>query len=205
VIFTVGAALVALACVSASTRRLAWAVAPIELEPRAILKALEGENGRLLFSALKAEFASDVRFGWVRGLGAAFDEPAGPSRDALVNEELLEFEARATRWARVPRVCASIGTSAGLLFGSLSLLQGLAISDAQEGGGGAIRDALFSALGSLSLGIAGTAFCVAVHIRAGRLARERRAAVDELVDRLERLAAPAVVAPAAFAPGTSRT
>jgi hypothetical protein len=205
VIFTVGAALVALACIAASTRRLAWAVAPIELEPRAILKALEGENGGAVFAALKAEFVSGARLGWMRDLTAAFEEPAGPRRDALVNEELLEFEARATRWARVPRVCASIGTSAGLLFGSLSLLEGLAVSDAQEGGGAAIHDALFSALGSLSLGIAGTAFCVAVHVRAGRLARERRVAVDELVDRLERVAASPAPAPAAVAPWSSRT
>jgi hypothetical protein len=193
VLLTVGAASVALACVLASARRLAWTVAPLELEPRMILKALEGEQGGAVFEKLKVEFASDPRFEWMRDLGAAFDEGPGPRRDGLVNEQLFEFESRATRWARVPRVCASIGTSAGLLFGSLSLLQGLAVSDSEEGGGAmAIHDALFSALDSLSLGIAGTAFCVAVHVRAVRLARERRAAVDELVERLERLRVPAV-------------
>ena len=36
--------IVALACVVASARRLAWAVAPIDLEPRAVLKALEGDR-----------------------------------------------------------------------------------------------------------------------------------------------------------------
>jgi hypothetical protein len=190
-LFTAGAALVALVCIVASGRRLAWAVAPIALEPRAIAKELGGEHGGAFLAALKAELASEARSAWLRDLTAAFDEAPGPRRDALVNEQLFEFESRAGRWARVPRVCASIGTSSGLLFGSLALLQGLAVSDGQDGGAGGpdvLHDALFSALGSLSLGIAGTAFCVAVHVRANRLVRERRAAIDELVERLERVA-----------------
>ena len=46
VMLTLGAAIVALACVLASGRRLAWAVAPIGLEPRMLLEALEGEHAR---------------------------------------------------------------------------------------------------------------------------------------------------------------
>ncbi len=58
---------------------------------------------------------------------------------------------------------------------------------ATDGAGDAVHEALLSALGSLSLGIAGTAFCVAVHVRASRVSAERRVAIDALVDRLERL------------------
>ena len=85
----------------------------------------------------------------------------------------------------VPRVCASIATSTGFLFGSLALLQGLS---APEGGDAAVANAaLVSALDAVSLGIAATAFCVAVHVRTGRLVAQRRAAIDDLVTRLQRL------------------
>lgn len=204
-LLALGAGLVALGCVIASGRRLAWAVAPVELEPRMLLKALEGDRALDVWTALKGTLASDERFAWEQELLAAFDEVEGPKRDARVNEQLLELEGRAARWARVPRVCASIGTSVGLLFGSLGLLQGLA--EPADGTGDAIHEALFSALGSLSLGIAATAFCVAVHVRAGRVSAERRAAIDALVDRLERLRSdgrggrPADPGPEALNPG----
>jgi biopolymer transport protein ExbB/TolQ len=185
VLFTLGAAIVALACVLASGRRLAWAVAPIALEPRMVLDALAGEQADALLRALSAVVASDDRMSWERDLLTAFDEGIERQRDALVNEQLLELEGRLVRFSRVPRVCASIATSAGLLFGSLALLQGLG---APEGGDAAVANAaLGSALGAVSLGIAATAFCVAVHVRTGRLVAQRRAAIDDLVTRLQRL------------------
>jgi hypothetical protein len=181
-----GAALVALACLLASAHRLVVVIAPTGLEPRTVLDALRGERGVRLLSGLREVLATDDRFTWEREFFAAFDEPAGPRRDALVNEQLLEFEWRAERWARIPRVCASVATSAGLLFGSVALLQGLSIEgDADPGA--AIHGALGAALGSLALGIAATAFCASVYVRARRVSRQRRAAVDELVERLERL------------------
>jgi hypothetical protein len=184
----VGAALVALACVLASARRLVLAVAPTGLEPRAVLRALQGDGGRSRLSALRQAVAADDRFVWERELFAAFDEPPGPHRDALVNEQLLDVEWRADRWSRIPRVCASIGTSAGLLFGSVALLQGLAIPAGADTNT-AIHEALMSALDALAVGIAGAAFCASVHVRARRASRECRSAIDELVERLERLPA----------------
>jgi hypothetical protein len=44
--------------------------------------------------------------------------------------------------------------------------------------------ALSAALAGVSLGVAATSFCVAVHVRSARAAREGRAAVDALVERL---------------------
>jgi hypothetical protein len=187
VLFTLGAALVALACVVASGRRLAWVIAPTGLEPRMVAQALAQEaGGRTVVHALRAALGSDGRLLWERELLAAFDEADERQRDALINEQLLELEARLARSSRVPRVCASIATSAGLLFGTLALVQGLA-APAGEGGGVASQSALASALGAVSLGIAATAFCVAVHVRAARIATERRAAFDDLVTLLERL------------------
>ena len=164
------------------------AVAPTALEPRAVLKALqrEGERGPAMVAALRTAMASDEAFAWERDLLAAFDEPPGARRDALINEQLLDLEGRAEEGARVPRVCASVGTSSGLLFGSLALLEGLGSPEGQDAAA-AMHDAFAAAMGALSLGIAATAFCVAVHMRARKVARERRAAIDELVERLERL------------------
>jgi biopolymer transport protein ExbB/TolQ len=185
VLLTLGAAIVALACVVASGRRLALAVAPIDLEPRMLLKALEGDRPGAVVASLKVALAHD-RNSWERDLFAALGEPDERQREALVNEQLLELEGRMARSARVPRVCASIASSAGLLFGSLALVQGLAIPEGEDSAA-ATGAALSSALGAVSLGIAATAFCVAVHVRAARVSSERRAAIDELVARLQRL------------------
>jgi hypothetical protein len=179
---------VALACVVASGRRLAWVIAPIGLDPRMVAQALAQETGEkagAVVHALKAALGSDGRLQWERELLAAFEEADERQRDALVNEQLLDLEARLARLSRVPRVCASIATSAGLLFGTLALLQGLA-TPAEEGGAVASQGVLGSALAAVSLGIAATAFCVAVHVRAGRIATARRAAIDDLVALLER-------------------
>jgi hypothetical protein len=188
VLFTLGAAIVALACVVASGRRLAHAVAPTGLDPRMVAKALEqeaGEKGVAVLRALRSAAATDGRLQWESELFAAFDEADERQRDALVNEQLLELEGRLARSSRVPRVCASIATSAGLLLGTLALVRGLATPP--EEGGIASQGALSSALAAVSLGIAATAFCVAVHVRAGRIAAERRAAFDDLVALLQRL------------------
>ena len=103
----------------------------------------------------------------------ALAEPDARSRDALVDEQLLELDWAARRWARVPRVCASIATSAGFLFGSLALLQGSSYrrtrAPRQRSGQRSI-----AALNALAVGIAGTAFCVAVHVRARRVVERAR-------------------------------
>jgi AhpD family alkylhydroperoxidase len=184
--FTLGAAVVALACVIASGRRLAHAVAPIGLEPRMLTKALEGERAEAVFQSLRVTAAVGGRLAWESELLAAFAEDDERRREALVGEHLLELEGRLTRSSRVPRVCASIASSAGLLFGTLGLLQGPGIPQ-ETGGAIATQGAFASALAAVALGIAATAFCVAVHVRAARVERERRAAIDELVSVLQRL------------------
>ncbi len=189
-LFTVCSAIVAAACVVASGRRLAWAIAPIDLDPRLISTALEGDRAVAICRGLQHELAASSLHGlaWERDLLAAFDEPERHARDARINEQLIELEGQTQRWARVPRVCASIGTSAGLLFALISLLQGLPNPEGESSAGTiAIGGALSSALGALSLGIAATSFCVAVHVRAAAVSRERRAAIDQLIERLERL------------------
>ncbi len=188
-LLAVCSAIVAMACVAASGRRLAWAIAPMALHPRLLQKALDGGDGVAVCRSLRRELArSDNRFAWERELFEAFDEPEGHVRDARINEQIIELEGRTERWSRVPRVCASIGTSAGFLLASIALVKGLDVPNGEDGAGTmAIDGALYSALGALSLGIAATSFCAAVHVRAAKVSRERRAAIDQLVERLERL------------------
>jgi hypothetical protein len=188
-------AVVATACVVASGRRLAWAIAPMAVDPRVILRALETDRDGATRRRLQRVLASNDRFAWESEFFAAFDEVDEQARDARVSEQLTELDGRARRWARVPRVCASIGTSTGMLLACIALLQGLAVPGADIAAQMAIDGAMPSALAALSLGIAATSFCVAVHVRAARVYRERRAAIDELVERLDRSRARRSAAP----------
>ena len=174
----------ALACVLASARRLAWAATPTSLDASLLFDAVrDGKDWWTLKNAVLAQPEAS----WERDLFQALGETDARSRDALVTEQLLELDWTAQRWARVPRVCASIATSAGFLFGCISLLQGLSLPS-EEGSAPALGVALFSALNALTIGIAGTAFCVAVHLRARRVVRERHQATERLVARLLALA-----------------
>lgn len=177
-------ALVALACVLASARRLAWAVAPTSLDASLLLDAVRDRED---WRALTDDVGAQAEATWERDLFQALGEADTLSRDALVTEQLLELDWTTQRWARVPRVCASIATSAGFLFGCIALLQGLALPEA-DGSAPALGAALFAALNALTIGIAGTAFCVAVHLRSRRVVRERHQATERLVARLLTLA-----------------
>jgi hypothetical protein len=173
---TLLSAIVALACVVASGRRLAWVVGPTGLDPTALLGAMQVEGG----ASLAARLASGPPGAdWERELLAASVETSPAARDAIADEQLLELRWRLRRWERVPRVCASIATSAGFLFASIVLLQGLA---APVTGVPTARETLFDAMTPLAVGIAGTAFCVAVHLRVRRLLPRRLAAYDRLID-----------------------
>jgi hypothetical protein len=181
-------AVVALACVLASARRLAWAVAPTSLDAGTLFDAVRDVDPTHWPELRDALAATGREPSWEGDLLHALAEPDPRSREALVVEQLLELDWSAQRWARVPRVCASIATSAGFLFGSIALLQGLALP-AEDGAGPAAGAALVSALNSLTIGIAGTAFCVAVHLRTRRIIRDRVQASERLVVRLQSLAA----------------
>lgn len=182
-------ALVAVGCILASARRLAWAVAPTSLDAAFLLQSMRGPSPPPLPALRKAVLSRDD-LGWERDVFRALAEPDARSRDALVDEQLLELDWAARRWARVPRVCASIATSAGFLFGSLALLRGLELP-ADEGAAPALGATLIAALNALAVGIAGTAFCVAVHVRARRVVSERVAAAERLVDALRGLSSEA--------------
>jgi hypothetical protein len=170
-VFTVLSALVALACSIASAWRLVWAFDATGLDPKLLRDALRAEGGDSLGRELRRAFAP-----WIAALLGATEQPPGAARDTLIDEQVLELDWRLSRGSRVPRGCARIASSSGFLFASLALVR--ALSAATED----VNAALTSALDSFSVGLAGTSFCIAVHMRARRLLREMRADAARLVE-----------------------
>ena len=179
--------LVAASCALASVRRLMWAVAPSSLDARLLTAVLERDGSRA-WPALCEAVRDGDGVGWERDLFSALSEPNAAARAAFVNEQLTELHWRAQRWARVPRVCASIATSSGFFFGCITLLHTLSLSSAPPVAEGPQGLALLAALNALAVGIAGTSFCIAVHARARDVLRERMETIDRLVQRIECLA-----------------
>jgi hypothetical protein len=178
----------------ASTLRLVWAVAPTTFEPGLVLTALRGTALKGDSTEARRRFSTAIGAtgcAWERDLFAAFEARDPAARDALVHEQLTEFDWRTQRWARVPRVCASIATSAGFLFASIGLLQGLASPTVDETpvAAQAVQGTMVSAVNCLAIGIAGTSFCAAVHLRARGVLRDRMVAMDRLVEELRSTAA----------------
>ena len=87
------------------------------------------------------------------------------------------------QWERVPRVCASIATSVGILLGTMVLRRGLA--ESAELTEAFVGSVLNDAVSVVSFGIVGTAFCIGAHAHARRLVRSRLEAADRMVERLE--------------------
>ena len=135
---------------------------------------------RIVASVPEADWERDL----VEALSAAPDV-----RAALVNEQLTELDYRIQRWARVPRVCASIATSFGFMLATLVLRDGLAdTGDVPiEVGELVLRGLVGDALTVGAMGIVGTAFCIGAQSEARRIARARIAGADKLVERLEGL------------------
>lgn len=185
------AVLVALGCALASLRRVQYAVAPTALSPAVLLEALRGESGRARYPRVREAMLADPAADWERDLLHALESPA-PVRAALVNEQLTELDYRLQRWARVPRVCASIATSAGFLLGTWVLRAGLSAASAgpDDGRGDLINAVVMQAVNVAVFGMAGAAFCIAAQVRAQKATKAFEQDADRLVERLERLSAP---------------
>jgi len=115
---------------------------------------------------------------WERELAAALDAPE-PARAGAVNESLTELDHLTRRWARVPRVCASVASSTGFLLASLALRNGLASGASPE-------ETVLAAIDVAAVGVAGAVICVAAQQRARQLAKSRHEDADALVERLEK-------------------
>jgi hypothetical protein len=175
-------------CIAASVRRLRFAIAPTALDPGVLLEALRGDRGREELSRVREAVMREPGADWERALFEAIESEEGV-RAALVNEQLTELDFRLQRWARVPRVCASIASSAGFLLAAVALRAGLlGASASEELDRSAIDAVVFTAINVAAMGVVGAVACAAIHIQAGKLAKARLEATDKLVERLEALA-----------------
>jgi hypothetical protein len=180
------ALLVVLGCVGASATRLRFALEPTFYDPRVLEQVLArwkgAEGGLARFESLVAgagEAAWEVAL-----LGAL--RARSEIRAAVVNEQLTELDHLLQRWARVPRVCASICSSAGFLLAAMVLRASLLGSNEGAAGTSEMVDAaVFQALDVAALGLSGTAFCIAAQIQARRAAAASAGSYDRLVERLE--------------------
>jgi hypothetical protein len=174
------AGLVSLACIVGSIRRLSQAVSPTAFDAGLLLGALKSGSD---LSALREGLALVAC--WERDLLEAASDSNPAARGPLLAEQVIEADWATERWIRAPRVGASVATSAGFLCACVILIQ--ALGDSASGASEAAGVTLTPALDALALGIVGTTFCVAVHLRARAITRERRAAVDRLLDRVRML------------------
>lgn len=182
-LLAVFAAAGAITCVAASARRLGFAIAPTAFDHKTLREAVDKSGAKELSAVVAREPAAT----WEQELFVAIESPK-EERDALVNESLGEIDFRLGRWSRVPRVCASIASSAGLLCGAIALRSGLEdVSYAPDGAIDAVlNNAVSNALGVAALGIAAAVACIAIDNEARRAVKSRRLAADLLVERLER-------------------
>ena len=174
-------------CVWASLHRLRLAVAPTSLDLRALAAALrKGGAGR---GAIESTLAEQSEGSWERSLALALRSKEA-ERAGLVNEVLSDLDDRTQRWARVPRVCASVASTTSFLLASMVLRNGLASASVgvEDDFGGVLNATVVNAINVATIGIAGAAFCIAVQMRARRTVKEHLEAADTLVERLERSA-----------------
>lgn len=182
------AVLVALACAAASARRVWFAANATAIHPADIHAALAKAKGPEAIAALRELVATVPEADWERDLLDALAAPVA-QRIALVNEQLTELDYRIQRWARVPRVCASIATSFGFMLATLVLRKGLADTGEVpvEVGEMIVRGLVADALMVGAMGLIGTAFCIGAQSEAKRIAKARSVGADKLVERLEEL------------------
>jgi hypothetical protein len=179
------AVIIALLCAAASTRRLWFAANATGIHPEESLAAVK-KGG---IEAFRAAAEKEPRADWERDLIAALSTEDEKARVALVNEQLTELDYRIQRWARVPRVCASVTASFAFLLATLVLRQG--ISEDLDIISTDINDLVTTglvgqALTVAAMGLVGTAFCIAAAGEARKIASARAKAADKLVEALEK-------------------
>ncbi len=181
------AVFVALVCVLASATRLWFVARSTAVHPDDVVASLGRSPTAADLARVRAALEEEPTAEWERDLFAAVATPEADVRVALVNEQLSELDRRMDRWSRVPRVCASIATSVGILLGTMVLRGALAGAPDLTGELGElfVRQVLNDAVSVVSFGIVATAFCIAAHAHARRATRARLEAADRMIEKLE--------------------
>lgn len=112
-------------------------------------------------------------------------------------EQELDLDYALLRWGRVPRVCASLSTSAGFMIASL-LLRDALMNDGVLGGDIALlltQGPVGEAMAVAGFGLAGALYCGTFHSLMAHTLRRRRGDADRIV---------AAVLDEDFGPGSGR-
>ncbi len=187
---------------AASARRLRYVVELTPIDDGALAGCLAGRaSSPPPLPALAARLAALPDADWERGVLAAV-EHGQESRAAMLGESMTELDFRARRWARVPRVCASLASSFGFLLATVSLRVGLAnvVSPAGESTEVSVNTAVLDAVDVVAIGLVGAAFCAAIQYRSRALLSLRMTGAGRLVDLLDSLS-PEAVSPLAAGGG----
>lgn len=181
----------ALACVVASARRLQHVVELTIVDAGALVAGLRSHTAQRpdqLFGRLESALRDVPGADWELELVQAFRN-TGDLRTALVGEAMTELDFRVRRWAKVPRLGASVASSFGFLLATLALRAGLGRlgGDFDESTVLTMNDAVFDAMDVAAVGLVGAALCVAIQFRARGSLASRILGADQLVDFLERL------------------
>lgn len=181
------AALVALACLVASARRVFFAHTATRYDLQRLVEELRGNAGALRAPRVRERLLDSESWEGdvVRALAA--EDPR--VRVAELNEALTELDFRLGRWARVPRVCASLSSSIGFLLAALLLRRGLSDPTALSG---EVAELVTSgivgqAMAVAGFGLAGAVGCAAFQARGQRAAKACSSAADAFIERLETL------------------
>jgi hypothetical protein len=176
-----------LGCIAASASRLRFVIHATPFDPTRLEAGVRKMKGRL--GALAAALGDGEDAAWERELVGALRAPPD-ERPALLGEAMTELDFRLRRWAKVPRVCASLGTSFAFLLATVALRVGLSdlVGALDEARVLAVNDAVLDAVDVVAVGLVGAAFCIAIQVQARRALASRREGSDLLVERLEQLA-----------------
>ena len=206
------AVVVSATCIAASLRRLVFVYEALSFDPDTLVRELRGDDGRARAPKILERLIEEAKPEEQGGDRDLFEALSDRSEfaTARIGQALMELDFRFLKWARVPRVCASIASSSGFLLASWALRLALVAAPALpaaavEGGGDAafreaLNQALLAALGVVAVGAAGTVTCLAIFYEARRVTRVRRDATEKLVERLERIVGDAAVSPSAIDP-----
>lgn len=176
------------ACVAASAKRLWFVIEATPLDPGALSSSLRplAKDSSSALAGLGDAVGALPGADWETSLVHALSQ-APEARVAVLGEALTELDFRMRRWVRVPRVCASLASTFGFLLATVALRVGLSDLETRPDPGGlyAINAAVFDAVDVAAVGLVGTAFCIALQLRARVVRADRTAGAERLIQLLD--------------------
>jgi hypothetical protein len=187
------ASLGTLACVLVSAARLRFVIEATPLDPArlhsGLAMAVRNGGGSASIDALAEAVGTGPQLEWERDILRGF-RSGSANAPALLGEAMTELDFKLRRWLRVPRVCASLGTSFAFLLATIALRIGLSdlVGTLDPDRVVSVNDAVLQAVDVAAVGLVAAAFCIAIQVQARASLKARREASDDLVELLGQLA-----------------